>query len=71
MTPKSPCSRKWELACASRGAIKGKPTATGEMRDSLDALLDIFHDRGKLRTLRDALERGGRRRCRRNREQKS
>ena len=25
----------------------------------LDALLDIFHDRGKLRTLRDALERGG------------
>jgi hypothetical protein len=30
-----------------------------EMRDSLDALLDIFHDRGILRTLRDALERGG------------
>src|ERR1700730_11262433 len=39
------------------------------MRDSLDALLDIFHDRGKLRTLCDALERGGRRRSRRNREQ--
>jgi hypothetical protein len=30
-------------------------------------LLDIFHDRGILRTLRDALERGGRRRSRRNR----
>jgi hypothetical protein len=25
---------------------------------SMDALFDIFHDRGKLRTLRDSLERG-------------
>jgi hypothetical protein len=28
------------------------------MRDSLDVPFDIFHDQGKLRTLRDALERG-------------
>jgi hypothetical protein len=48
-----------------------RKAAAVEMRDSLDALLGIFHDRGKLRTLCDALERGARRRSRRNREQKS
>ena len=48
-----------------------RKAAAVEMRDSLDAPLGIFHDRGKLRTLCDALERGARRRSRRNREQKS
>jgi hypothetical protein len=48
------------VAWRDKGEAERKAAAVAvEMRDSLDALLDIFHDRGKLRTLRDALERGG------------
>ena len=38
----------------NKGETKRKAAAVAVvMRDSLDALLDIFHDRGKLRTLSD------------------
>jgi hypothetical protein len=39
------------VAWRDKGEAERKAAAVAvEMRDSLDALLDIFHDRGKLRT---------------------